>query len=336
MTDRFPRDNKESGCESLSGVKTKPFPNFGMTTSAEIQITSGPDRGQQYQFTEELIHVGRDAESQIPLTDPAVAEHQASIAQRNGRYAIYTPIDNTLAVDGNSLPAEQWVWLPVRAEIRISPNTSFLFTYTSESTDQQSRNSGGSSTPPAIPTRKSKSGQSRKSSGAKKTAGSPGPKIAQFITDRAGDHLVRLGEDGQLPELTLSEAHHKAKARQEKTRQNPALLYIALGISLLASLSMLLIEPGSGGSTAAEKEKARKEIEKFYGDDDDELKPYQQALREARRAHSINNKQAELRAYQRVLDELNAEDVVNSFNGLTGDKKDDEKLRELIGILLNR
>jgi hypothetical protein len=301
-----------------------------MGITAEFQITRGPDRGQKFKLSDELVQIGRDTESQIALTDPAVAEHQASIAQRNGRYAIYTPIEKTLEVDGNSLPAEQWVWLPAKAIIQISPSTSIQFRYELESAKKKP----DGDSPPPHSSRKNRKGKTRKSK--RKSASGKGAKVAQFITDQTGDQLVRLGEDGQLPELSLSESNRKAKAGKKQKQQNPTILYVALGVSFLISLSMMFFESGSDGSSASQLTKTRKEIEKFYGDEAGNLKPYQRSLRKARRAYSIRDRKAELRAYQRVLDQLNAEDVVNSLNGLTGDKKEDEKLRQMIGVLIDR
>lgn len=308
-----------------------------MTNAAHVTITGGPDEGKVYEILEELVHIGQDPESQIILTDPDVDEHQASIVRRNGRYAIYTPHDDALQVDGNGIPAEKWVWLPANAQIRLSNETTLLFHFESDTP-------AGEAEPPPAPVAeppKPKPPASRKQGSAakrkrKRAAAKKDRKVAQFITDQAGDQLVRLGEDGQLPELTLAEAGRKAAAQRGPEQKNPAVLYLALGFSLLASLAMLFYDPGSGGSTRSERATALKEIERFYGYKQSEPQPYQRYLREARRAYSIGDRKAEFAAYQNVLDLLNAEDVVNSLNGLTGDKKDDVELRRYIGILMNR
>ncbi len=99
---------------------------------------------------------------------------------------------------------------------------------------------------------------------------------------------------------------------------------------------MLFVDSESGGSSSGDRIDAMRQVAKFYGSEDSEPELYQRYLREARRAYSIGNRKAEFKAYQRVLDLLNAEDVLRSHNGLTGDRKDDKKLRTHIGILLNR
>ena len=95
-----------------------------MVKTARITVISGPDRGKVFQLNEELVHVGSGAENQVALTDDLVQEHQASIVNRDGRYAIYTPLDQSVQVDGNIIPPEQWVWLPASARITVSERTS--------------------------------------------------------------------------------------------------------------------------------------------------------------------------------------------------------------------
>ena len=53
-----------------------------------------------------------------------------------------------------------------------------------------------------------------------------------------------------------------------------------------------------------------------------------------RLAYSRNDRTAERRAYRQVLDLLNSEDK-NRLLGLTGSPEKDERLRELIAILLS-
>ncbi|HVJ66660.1 MAG TPA: FHA domain-containing protein, partial [Caulifigura sp.] len=88
---------------------------------------TGPDEGRSFDVLQELAHIGRDTDAQIVLTDPAVARHQASIARRGGRYALFTPFDGGALVDGAAVPADRWVWLPSMAEIQLGEETVIRF-----------------------------------------------------------------------------------------------------------------------------------------------------------------------------------------------------------------
>lgn len=306
--------------------------------SARITITSGPDRGRTFQLVEELIHIGQGSENHIALSDPSVADHQASIVNRNGRYAIYTPTPDVVYVDGSVIPAERWVWLPSAAQVRLSERTSFQFREPSSNGD------GGSPPPPAsgdgpststIPRPRTKPPRAKTKA---KTKPAVERSVARFITDQAGDALVKLGEDGHLPELHLSEGENsrkKAERQQQREKSSPSLLYIALGVSFVASLAMLLFDPPASVSVQ-DRALARQELRQFYETGDGEPKPYQALLRQARLAHSRGDFAAERAAYRRVLTMLNAEDVINSYEGLTGDReKNDQQLKKLLTTLLS-
>src|SRR5688572_25481839 len=81
-----------------------------MGDRARLTVTTGPDRGRVFELAEEMVNIGRGAQNHIPLTDLQVAEHQATLMSRNGRYAIYVLRADSVEVDGNVIPAEQWVW----------------------------------------------------------------------------------------------------------------------------------------------------------------------------------------------------------------------------------
>ena len=88
---------------------------------------TGPDEGRSFDVLQELAHIGRDEDAQIVLTDPTVARHQASIARRGGRFALFTPFDGGAHVDGAAVPADRWVWLPSMAEIQLGDETRVRF-----------------------------------------------------------------------------------------------------------------------------------------------------------------------------------------------------------------
>src|SRR3954468_2148580 len=95
-----------------------------MSPAATITVTDGPDAGRAFPLSDDLVHIGRGADNQVVLSDGALAEHQASIVRRQGRYAIYSPAAGAVQVEGNDIPAERWVWLPKTAVINLGANTT--------------------------------------------------------------------------------------------------------------------------------------------------------------------------------------------------------------------
>lgn len=314
------------------------------TSTASLTVTSGPDRGQTFALTEEFIHIGSGPDSQVLLTDPQIGEHLASLTNRNGRFAIYTPLDNSIQVDGNSLNADQWVWLPPRAVIKLTSKTTLTFHSGASDTAVAAALADTKllepSPPPVPPPRVSKSKSSDKRRGALKkndASGTTGRAVAKFITDRPGEMLVRLGEDGHLPELALQEVSApKTEKRKQSSQGSPALVYGALAFSLLASVAMMFLEPQSFDGQSTSKAEARRAImSKFIGDEKGATKPYQRLLREAGLAHSRGDFASERAAYLNVLRLLNSEDK-NPFTGITGNAEDDDELKKSLAVLLAR
>ncbi|HEY2249879.1 MAG TPA: FHA domain-containing protein [Planctomycetaceae bacterium] len=211
---------------------------------------------------------------------------------------------------------------------------------------QSSRPSGGGGRRTTETTAPGSDGQSRR----KKSAGDRGEKksrtLARFITDGPGDPLVKLGEDGHLPELNLHEARASEKQDARPKESNATMLLLVLGVSFGLTILMLFMDASSLGDNQESKERARIEIKEYYGAEGDTLKPYQELLREARRARSRRDFDAERRAYRQVLSMLRSEakDELNKYTGLTGQidyeqgsekKKSDKRLEELIAILLS-
>jgi hypothetical protein len=306
------------------------------STTASLTVTTGPDRGQSFALTDEFIHIGSGPDSQVLLTDPQVGEHLASLANRNGRYAIFAPTDDTVAVDGNSLKADQWVWLPAKATIKVSPKTTLTFQAGSDSAAAATP-TGKLPDPAPLPT-SGKTKTDRRKVATKKGdgGGSTGRAVAKFITDRPGETLVKLGEDGHLPELALQEtAAPKADKRKQTGQGNPALVYGVLGFSLLASVAMMFLEPQSFDQQTTSKAEARKGLVKFIGDEKGPVKPYQRLLREAGLAHSRGDFAGERYAYLSTLGLLNSEDK-NPFTGITGSPESDDELRGYLATLISR
>ena len=310
-----------------------------MSATARITVTAGPDRGKEFELVEELTHMGRGEGNQIALEDPALGDHQASIARRSGRHAIYAAMESTVEIDGNIIPPKRWVWLPSTATIRLGPRTVLEF-HCEPGADDSPADSQSADLPPSesqvlpAPAPRSSRGSKRaasKKAGRSKRAGA-GRQVARFITDEPGDPLVRLGEDGHMPELTLAAGDGQKPKRESRQEKNPATIYVAAAVSFFLSMAMLLIDFEPGGTSVETQSAARRELAEFYGKDGKDLLPYQRLLREARLAHSRKDSAGERRAYRRVFALLNSEDN-NPFTGLTGSPASDERLRELIAIL---
>ncbi|MGQ0633842.1 MAG: hypothetical protein ACT4QC_04470 [Planctomycetaceae bacterium] len=316
-------------------------------------------------MTADVTRVGRGADNTLVLSDPDLSDYLASIVQRDGRFAIITTVPQGLEIDGIEVPAERWVWLPEQAQIRVSRRTALEFTTANGALADEVPPAAGDASPAAstVPAARKKSGSSsaqlprppgtkaRRAAAAPSSEGSSGTlgtrhkgekktrTVARFITDGPGDPLVKLGDDGHLPVLQLSEAAAASKARGEvrKKESNLAILYVVLAASLGLSFLVLFMEGPQLAGNAASKDTAREQIVDFYGDGAQSPRPYQLHLRQARQAHSRGDVEAERREYRRVLDLLRSEanDTLHRHTGVTGREDADRELERLIGILLS-
>lgn len=312
----------------------------GMDATATISVTAGPDAGKAFPLTEELVHIGRGGDNQVVLSDATLAEHQASIVRRNGRYAIYAPAAGTVQVDGADIPPEKWVWLPSSATVRLGTQTVCSI----EASVRNGAPRPADSTPTPVTGRGSKTSPPGTAKLRKKLKSDSRSQVARFLSDRSGEPLVKLGEDGQLPALELAElADEQPRERRPKSESNPLLLYALLGGSFVMSLGMLLIDPaGAGSSRRADQDAARQVVLKYLGTPGNGLEPYQRLLRQAVIDHSQGNLADEQDAYRRVLKILNSTDIRDprNLNGLTGKltgrgRAGDEELREALMTLLS-
>lgn len=291
---------------------------------AKLIIAQGANRGGVFPLTAELTGIGQAAENQVVLADPDLGPHHATIARRNQRYALFVPEGRSVLIDGHTAPAEQWVWLPATAQLKLTDSTTLKFVSEAAAADEETKSTSNSRTDRRMSSRKEKRepGVSRK--------------VAKFVTDRAGGTLVRLGEDGQLPELQLKEMLGSSKrAAQKRKESNPAVLYAALACSILSSVVLLFVDLEGGISTEGKANSRRVIVQEFLGDEGKQLQPYQRLLRDASLAHSRGDAAGERDLYRRVLRMLNSEDR-NPFSGITGVPDDDERLRHHLGVLLSR
>ena len=305
-----------------------------MAEPATITITRGPARGQLFELSEELVHIGRADSNQVVLPDPDLAEHQASIVRRNGRYAIFPPLPDAVSIDGSRIPPQRWVWLPDVADIELGQRTSLRFSMLpaeaeSEAAAEAVAGSGENGTPapaPAPRTRKGRRGRRRKR------------QLARFVTDDSGGARVQLGEDGQLPELALDEDLTGGRPARGTRTSNNLLLYVLLAVSVASTAMLLLVEaPGSAGGET-DQAQARDELKQILHDSRPKKGATESAwrtlVRESLAAGSRQDRAGELRAFDRLLELLNAEDIRQTSTGLTGDKGRDKTLRTLIARLI--
>lgn len=355
-----------------------------MTPRAKLTVTTGPDRGKEFDVADELIHIGRGGENQIVLSDPTVEELHASMVCRNGRFAIYALVED-LEVDGNKVPTEQWVWLPAEAHINFSRRTGVRFVAEGGSEpsaaipasppiamataktvetpalrrDPEPRTAVGAATAAAATAAAatvtaagmgSTSGTGTAVLPRPKPVGEPtdstadipkpkkgakaDKKTARFITDGPGDPLVKLGDDGHLPELQLLEGKARDAREQKGKQTNPLVMVAVLVFSFSFSILMLFIDVEQFGTGSQNRGDARQEIREYYGGENDVLKPYQLHLRQARQAFSRRDFKTEQHEYRVVLDLLYAEGK-SKFTGLTGSIESDEKLKNLIAAILS-
>jgi predicted component of type VI protein secretion system len=315
-----------------------------MSMIAHLKVTAGPDAGREFVIEEELVHIGRGEENHFRLQDDSLAEHQASIAHRTGRFAIYSPVAHAASVDGSELPAEKWVWLPASATIRLGSSTQVRFAAEPAAIQNGGEASAASSSDTSRDAAVNPSAETvRKSARRKGAKSASGRSVAKFITDRPGVPLVKLGEDGKLPELRLADSHQQANRRSDTKSKSPLLIYGVLGFSFVLSLGMLLVEPGSSAISSSEKDEVRQGLVEFFGDEGATLEPYQELLRRAYVAHSRGDYDVERAAYQRVLAMLNSADIrdPSNLNGLTGQdtgrgRASDQELRRHLQLLLAR
>ncbi|MBQ16994.1 MAG: hypothetical protein CMJ65_07715 [Planctomycetaceae bacterium] len=302
-----------------------------MSEPATITVTRGPARGQLFELDQELVHIGRAESNQVVLSDPELAEHQASIARRNGRFAIFTPLPDAVSVNGNRIPPQRWVWLPGEAEIELGDRTSFRF-----STAAAGSTNGDTDTQATEAARET--GDDEKETGRARRKKRPRKRkrqLARFVNDGSGDARVQLGEDGHLPELTLDEEMTGGRPDKRSRGSSNLLLYLLLAGSVAASSMLILVDGPASSTSARATRNALSELKQILLDSKQPAgaeSDWQILVRDALAARARRNRNTERRAYDRLLKLLNAEDLGRT--GLTGDLGQDKRLRELIAELI--
>ena len=302
-----------------------------MSEPATITVTRGPSRGQVFDLDTELVHIGRADSNQIVIDDDGLADHQASIVLRNGRYAIFTPLPDAVSIDGSPIPPQRWVWLPQEARILLGTRTSLQFAMpvsNGEAAAELAADPGPESGKPSRDNATTGGRSPRRGRKRKR-------QLAKFVTDGSGGARVQLGEDGQLPELSLDEDMTGGQNPQKAPRSNSMLLSLLFVASTATSILLLVADGPIGGGTRADQTTARARLKRILLDAapprGQSEATWQLLVRDALQAAARSDRQGELRAYDRLVKLLNAED--RPGNGITGDRSRDEDLLEAIASL---
>ncbi|MBC8357020.1 MAG: hypothetical protein H8E66_34040 [Planctomycetes bacterium] len=161
---------------------------------------------------------------------------------------------------------------------------------------------------------------------------------AKFIAGEATDTSIELGQDGQLPMLVLAEGISKESVEADGQKANPLILVGVLCFSLLASLSMLLLDTTAYYEEPDSKKEARTQIEAHYVRGNPLREPYQDLLAAALQAQHKGDSREEQKYYKQVSKMLREENK-NIYTGLTGSVNapkppNDEHLDSLLRTLL--
>ena len=138
--------------------------------------------------------------------------------------------------------------------------------------------------------------------------------------------------------LVLTEGKSNAALDADGQKSSPLLLVGVLCFSLLASLSMLLLDTTSYYAEPDSKKDARLQIEAHYVKGNPLREPYQDYLAAALQSHHKGDYDQERKFYKQVLKMLREENK-NAYTGVTGRVSaplppSDEHLDSLLRTLL--
>lgn len=117
--------------------------------------------------------------------------------------------------------------------------------------------------------------------------------------------------------LVLAEGKVNEVAGGEAQKSNPLILVGVLCFSLLASLSMLLLDPTTYRAEPDNRKAARAEIEAHYVKGNPLREPYQELLASALQSYNKGDRKQERAYYEQVLKMLREENK-NDYTGVTG------------------
>jgi hypothetical protein len=161
---------------------------------------------------------------------------------------------------------------------------------------------------------------------------STGSQTARFIERDANATRVKLGADGQLPDLTLSTHEKGDDTTGEPSSSRSWVLIAVLCLSMVMSVLILVIEEPTASNTA-DKAQARKQLEAIFQSWDttnESALEIRKLLARALRAYNRGDYEQEKQFYRETMDLLNREDAPK-YGGYTGD---DGRLKAVLSELL--
>jgi hypothetical protein len=306
-----------------------------MAPSARITVTKGPDRGSLLEMSEEVVQIGAGDGNALILHDPLLEKLQISVMRRGGRHAIFVAGTDEVEVAGTRIPPDQWIWLPQTASIQVTRRTKIEFTslvevseadyeatsdrptFVAPNATAAAVRGGADSRLTQVPKQPAGNASASGTKADTKSGGKSKPAVARFITGQAGDPVVKLGADGQLPDLELSEGDAVVPQKKPRDEQaNSLMLIVMFAVSVGISMAMLLLDFESPTGSVQQVQVARRAIGIFYGDDQVPLEPYQKLLRRASWTHSQGDFNGEKAIYRQILLMLRSENQ-SSTTGLT-------------------
>lgn len=159
-----------------------------------------------------------------------------------------------------------------------------------------------------------------------------GSQTARFIERDANATRVKLGADGQLPDLALSTQEKRVDEVDESNSSRSWVLIAVLCVSVLMSVLILVIEEPVAGNGAG-KAQARQKLESIFKSWDSSNASAQEMrdlLARALRAYNRGDYEQEREYYRKTMDLLNREDAPK-YGGYTGD---DSTLKGVLSELL--
>jgi hypothetical protein len=161
---------------------------------------------------------------------------------------------------------------------------------------------------------------------------STGAQTARFIERDANATRVKLGADGQLPDLALNTHEKREDTAAESTSSRSWVLIMVLCLSMLMSVLILVIEEPTASNTAG-KTQARQRLESIFQSWDqtnESAREIRDLLARALRAYNRGDYDQEKQFYRETMDLLNREDAPK-YGGYTGD---DGRLKAVLSELL--
>jgi len=163
---------------------------------------------------------------------------------------------------------------------------------------------------------------------------SPPARTARLKTAASSAPAIAPAADGKLPALQLADDPTSRTADGGEKSVPLWLACVAIAGSTVLSVFLLLGDAPAQKSAHSRTAEVRQEVAGFFGNDAAPPRHYQVLLREAQQAHSRGDHATERQRYRQVLALLRSEKR-SRYENVTGSPGDDERLAELLAILLS-